>query len=345
MRETYLNLGDDRGYPILVGNDLLDEWWKYLPEDVSKVVILRQPNIPMIPDPPNIASSTFVIEDGENAKRISTVERLLEEIAAFGLSRRDCIVNVGGGVVSDLGGFVASIYFRGIRYINISTTLLGQIDAAIGGKTGVNLSAGKNLAGSFWHPSSVICDVSTLKSLPEREFRSGLGEMAKYEFLGAGNLDVDDLEASISQCVKIKADVVSFDEREGGRRALLNYGHTMAHGLEALSLAGKISPLMHGEAVGIGLIFAGHLSHIMGRISSEMLDRHYEIVSRFELSTSIPDSVDFDDVIGYLARDKKAYGSLTFVLMNQTGELEVVNGIPSQLIESAIASMGSYHRN
>ena len=167
----------------------------------------------------------------------------------MGITRRDIIIGVGGGVVTDVAGFAASVYHRGVRVIHVATTLLAQIDAAIGGKTGVNLPEGKNLVGTFWQPSGVICDTSVLDNLPEREMVAAMGELAKYHFLDGSQLDKLPLDQRIAACIQIKADVVAADEREGAGRALLNYGHRRGH---ALDIAGSVD-LRHGEAVAIGL--------------------------------------------------------------------------------------------
>ncbi len=204
------------------------------------------------------------IPDGEAHKTLATVGALCSEFARAGLTRSDCVVALGGGVVTDVAGFAAASYHRGIAVVHVPTTLLGQIDAAIGGKTGVNLPEGKNLVGAFWQPKAVVCDLETLESLPERERRCGLGELAKYHWLGGGRLDELDLEERVARCVEIKAEVVGDDERESGRRALLNYGHTLAHALE---IEGR-HDLRHGEAVAIGLVFAARLARRLGRVDA-----------------------------------------------------------------------------
>lgn len=240
------------------------------------------------------------------------------------MTRRDLVVGVGGGVVTDVAGFAAAVYHRGIRVIHVPTTLLGQIDASVGGKTGVNLPEGKNLVGAFWQPTAVLCDTETLASLSPRHYRSGLGEMAKYHFLGGGQLDTLPLAERIAACVRIKADVVAGDEREGGRRAILNYGHTMGHALET---AGDYD-LMHGEAVAIGLIYAAELAHRLGRIDRAAVAEHRRVVARYDLATTVPKGLDHEQLIGLLHRDKKALDGITFVLDGPNGvEPVVVNDI------------------
>ena len=191
----------------------------------------------------------------------------------MGLTRGDVVVAVGGGMVTDVAGFAAATWHRGVPVVHVATTLLGMVDAAIGGKTGVNLPDGKNLIGAFWQPAGVICDLDALATLPARERRSGDGEMAKYHFLTGDDLAAMDLPDRVARCVEIKAEVVAADEREAvgaGRRALLNYGHTLAHALEIATG----HDLTHGEAVGVGLVFAAELAAGLGRIDRARVDEH-----------------------------------------------------------------------
>ncbi len=285
-----------------------------------------------------IEKKMFVIPDGEEAKTMSVIERLCRDFAEWGLTRGDVVVGVGGGVVTDVAGFAAAVYHRGLPVIHVPTTLLGQVDAAIGGKTGVNLPEGKNLVGAFWQPSAVLCDTETLSTLPEREFRSGCGEIAKYELLGAERLNDMALEERIARCVALKAEIVASDERESGRRALLNYGHTLAHALE---IAGGFE-LTHGEAVGIGLIYAAEVAHLMGRIDDERVAEDRQVVSSYGLATSLSEAFAStsaipppETLIALFARDKKAIGDLTFVLDGPNGP-EVVKGVPNSVLQNAL---------
>lgn len=286
----------------------------------------------------------FLIGPGEKEKSLATIETLCREWAQWGMNRNDVVIAVGGGMVTDVGGFAASCYHRGISVIYVSTTLLGMIDAAIGGKTGVNLPEGKNLVGAYWQPSAVICDLSFLDTMPPRELRSGLGEMAKYHFLD--NVGVADsldnvaleslsLEDRVARCVEIKAKVVAADEREGGLRAVLNYGHTLAHALE---IAGEFE-VMHGEAVAIGLLYVAEVAHRLGRISLERVEEHRRVVAGYDLSMTIPPTITAsnDQLLGLMGRDKKALDGLTFVLDGPNG-VEQVTGIDrSVLLESFAA--------
>ena len=254
----------------------------------------------------------------------------------MGLTRNDVIVGVGGGMVTDVAGFAAASWHRGVAVVHVSTTLLGMVDAAVGGKTGVNLTEGKNLVGAYWQPSGVICDLDALATLPPRELRCGRGEMAKYHFLTGDDLLAMGEAERIARCVQIKADFVASDEREGGRRALLNYGHTLAHALE-IETGYAIA---HGEAVGIGLIYAAHLSRHLGRISDERVQQHYEVIGgAYELDTALPDGLSPQRLVELMSRDKKVLnGELTFVLDGAHG-VEVVPDVSAAAALAALAAM------
>jgi 5-deoxy-5-amino-3-dehydroquinate synthase len=275
---------------------------------------------------------TYVIGNGEGAKSLTTIETLTRGFARQGLTRRDVIVGVGGGMVTDVAGFAAATWHRGTPVVHVSTTLLGMVDAAIGGKTGVNLPEGKNLVGAFWQPSGVICDLDALTSLPERETRCGLGEMSKYHFLTGDDLLSMPLDQRIARCVEIKAEVVASDEREGGRRALLNYGHTLAHALETAT----DHDLAHGEAVAVGLVFAAELALELGRIDEARVEEHRRIVAgEYGLRVTPPERLDVDDLMVLMARDKKAVDGLTFVLDGPDG-VEVVEHVPEAAVRATL---------
>ncbi|MCB1030039.1 MAG: 3-dehydroquinate synthase [Acidimicrobiales bacterium] len=305
---------EDRSYPVLVGAGARHRLGEVLPSGVRRVAVVTQSSIPVEVDP-GVDHRVFTMPDGESGKDLSTVEDLCRQWAQWGLTRGDCVVGVGGGVVTDTAGFAAAVYHRGIPVVHVATTLLGQIDAAIGGKTGVNLPEGKNLVGSFWQPSAVLCDTEVLSTLPAREYRNGLGEMAKYAFLGVADLADLSLDEAVAACVACKAEVVASDEREGGRRAILNYGHTLGHALET---AGGYD-LRHGEAVAIGLIYAAELAHNLGRISATRVQEHRSVVAGYDLPMVIPPGSDPEQLIALFNRDKKAIDGVTFVLDGLNG--------------------------
>lgn len=324
-------LGDGRGYPVLVGDGAAGELASLIPGRARRVAVVTQAGIGIEVDPGR-ENRVFHIGDGEASKDLATVGDLCSEFARWGLTRADCVVGVGGGLVTDVAGFAAAVYHRGIPVVHVATTLLGQIDAAIGGKTGVNLPEGKNLVGSYWQPRGVICDTGTLRTLPPREWRCGLGELAKYHWLGGGRLDELPLPERVAACVRIKADVVASDEREGGRRALLNYGHTLAHAVETVG----DHDLRHGEAVAIGLVFAAELARDLGRIDDAAVAEHRRVVAGYDLPLDVPPALDTDDLVAVMGRDKKVLGDgLTFVLDGPDG-VEVVAEIDPERVRTVL---------
>ncbi len=324
----------DRSYEVLVGYGVinqLDVMLRALLPVPRRVALVTQSSIE-VEVSISLPVHRFEIGVGEQFKTIATVQELCEGFAKAGLTRGDVVVAVGGGMVTDVAGFAAASYHRGISVVHVPTTLLGMIDAAIGGKTGVNLSQGKNLVGAFWQPSGVICDLNTLATLPDREVRCGNGEMAKYHFLTGDDLAALDLEARVARCVEIKAEVVASDERESGRRAILNYGHTLAHALEIASG----HEIAHGEAVSIGLIFAARLAERLGRIDSARVAEHLDVVGGlYGLQTDIPRVGSADELLALMFRDKKAIDGLTFVLDGPNG-VELLADIDPAIVRDVL---------
>ena len=239
-----------------------------IPPGAARAAIVVQPDTDF-PVDAGIEQRTFLLDEGEEAKCMESVEELCRASPGGASPGPTWWWPWAAGVVTDTAGFAAAVYHRGVAVVHVSTTLLGMVDAAIGGKTGVNLPEGKNLVGAFWQPSAVLCDTELLGSLPPREYRSGLGEMAKYAFLGVDDLPDLPLDEAVAACVRCKADHVGPDERDTtGRRALLNYGHTLAHALET---TGHYD-LRHGEAVAVGLVFAARLAHRLGRVDDERVE-------------------------------------------------------------------------
>ena len=326
-----VDLGE-RSYDVWVGPGVRHRLAEVVPGGASRVAVVTQSAVADagLTVDPGVEHRVFITDDGEHIKTLGAVEELCREFAQWGLTRRDAVVAVGGGAVTDLAGFTAAVYHRGIRMVNVATTLLGQIDASVGGKTGVNLPEGKNLVGAFWQPSAVLCDTEALDTLPPEEMRSGLGEMAKYHFIADAGLDSLPLVERIARCVAIKAEVVADDERESGRRAVLNYGHTLAHALEA---HGGYD-LRHGEAVAVGLVYAAELAHRAGRIDAHRVDEHRRVVSGYGLPTSLPADADAAGLVELFSRDKKAVGGVTFMLDGPHG-IEAVTGLdPALMLET-----------
>jgi 3-dehydroquinate synthase len=286
------------------------------------------------------------MRDGERYKRLSTVEQLAQKLTHLGAERNAVVVAFGGGVVGDVGGMLASVYMRGVDLVQIPTTVQAQVDASIGGKTGVNLPAGKNLVGTFYQPLAVLIDPAVLSTLPEREFRAGLYESLKAGVIGLPDLfnaleqieiktlrrDAKTLEWVIAESVKLKAQVVSADEREGGLRRVLNLGHTIGHALES---ATKYKHFLHGEAVAWGMIAATHIASCMGRIDEDSAARIIEAVLALgplpAVTTRIP------SILELLPSDKKTRGGIVhFVLPREIGKVEIANDVPTNRVVAAV---------
>ncbi|HPT27997.1 MAG TPA: 3-dehydroquinate synthase [Bryobacteraceae bacterium] len=284
---------------------------------------------------------------GESNKRMASVEVMAEEMVAHGGDRSSLVIAFGGGIVTDLAGFLAAVFMRGIPVIQIPTTLLAQVDAGVGGKTGANLVSGKNLIGAFHQPLAVLTDPDLLATLPGREYRAGIQEVVKCGVIRSASLfdlmrtrpaDVlakqpAVLEQMIAESVRIKCEVVSADEKEGGLRKILNFGHTAGHALEAET---GYTHFLHGEAVGIGMKAAAHLSRLTGRLGRSDCQA---IVDTVELYGPFPalGSLDAARVASHLKKDKKTLqGSVHFVLATSIGSTEVVSGIDDATVLEAI---------
>lgn len=302
----------------------------------------------------SLASAGFepmrvTVPSGETAKSLKVVSAVYDHLAAERLERKSFVVALGGGVVGDLAGFVAATYLRGIPFVQVPTTLLAQVDSSVGGKVGVNLRAGKNLVGAFYQPRVVLCDLDTLGSLPVREFRAGLAEVIKYGIIYDAPLfrrlerDLDRilardpgvLAAVVARCCAIKADVVSQDETESGLRAILNYGHTIGHAIEAISGYGQY---LHGEAISIGQVAASHLSARLTGLAASEVARIRELFVR----TGLPVEIGLarrkrEALFGAMRLDKKVSGGeIKFVLAKRIGEVTWGNRVPEAEVHSAL---------
>jgi len=283
---------------------------------------------------------------GETAKSLATVQRCYDALATYRLERKSFIVALGGGVVGDLAGFVAATYLRGVAFVQAPTTLLAQVDSSVGGKVGVNLKAGKNLVGAFYQPRLVICDLNTLATLPPREFRSGLAEVIKYGIIYDTELfarlerdlpkllrrDAKTLAAVIARCCEIKAEVVGQDETESGPRAILNFGHTIGHALEAISHYGKY---LHGEAIAIGQVAAAKISARLMGLSPEEVRRVESLFLRAGLPTKLKLTASQKrKLVAAMKLDKKvSAGEITFVLAKRIGQVEYGKRVPAAVLE------------
>jgi 5-deoxy-5-amino-3-dehydroquinate synthase len=336
----------ERSYPVLVGPGARHEVGRFLPDSAKSVAVVTQQ--PVLDAgwlkglDPGLPFEVSLIPEGEEAKTLATVEALAREFAQRGLSRADAVVAFGGGIVTDVAGFAAATYHRGTPYVNVATSLLAQVDAAIGGKTGVNLPEGKNLVGAFWQPEAVLCDTETLATLSPREWACGRGEIAKYAFLGDAPSADQPIEEQVARCAAIKAAIVAADERESGRRMVLNYGHTLAHALEGAALSGRHDDweLRHGEAVAVGLLFAALLAERLGRIDAARVDEHRRVIGSFDLPTNLPPGAEVEELVEFMGRDKKAQQDLTFVLDGPDG-VEPVRGVDTADVVATLAAMGA----
>jgi 3-dehydroquinate synthase len=288
--------------------------------------------------------------DGEGGKKLATVEKLAEKLVGLGADRDAVVVAFGGGVVGDVGGLLASLYMRGVDVVQIPTTVLAQVDASIGGKTGVNLRAGKNLLGTFHQPRVVLIDPEILSTLPEREFRAGLYEVLKCGVIGRVELfarlekvdvrelrrDAGALEWFIAEAVKLKAEIVAADEHEDGLRRVLNFGHTVGHALEAAS---GYRRFLHGEAVAWGMIAATHISRAINRCSEQTARRIREAV--LSLGPLPRVEIRSREVVRALQGDKKTRnGVVHFVLPREIGKVEIVGDVPEELVVAAADEIG-----
>jgi 3-dehydroquinate synthase len=358
---TTIPVAVDPPYDVVVGPGVTAEIGR-VTAGRRRVAVVSQASIAeryaaALRDAIDAETEVFLIGDGEAHKSLATVDELCRGFARWGLLRPDAVVALGGGLVGDTAGFAAAVYHRGVAVVQVPTTLLAMVDAAVGGKTAVNLPEGKNLVGAFHQPLAVLADTDTLASLPDREYRSGLGEVAKYalmfdvvadpsglvDLLRTRTADVlgrapDVLADVVARCVAIKADVVARDPQERtGLRATLNLGHTLAHALEVAYR----HDLTHGEAVAIGLVFAGALAGGCERVGMDVVDRFQALPASLGLPTEVPDPgrATREELLALMARDKKASGGLTFVLPGADG-LDLVVDPPEHALRYAFESVG-----
>ena len=287
---------------------------------------------------------TIVISPGENSKSLKMVERICEKMIAAGLDRRSFILGLGGGVIGDVSGFVASIFHRGIPHIQIPTTLLAMVDSAIGGKTGVNVQSGKNLIGAFHHPSLVIADVDALDSLPPQELRQGYAEIIKHGIIRDAEMLRDLRDGKTTDCAKlicrniaIKAQIVSVDDRDiSGERAVLNFGHTIGHAIERAT----DFEMPHGECVSLGMVAACHVSVKRAGLSAQERDQVVGLLQQFGLPTQLPHEIPRHQIVDALPRDKKfERGEIRFVVTPKLGTARVSREVTIEDLRDAIAQL------
>jgi 3-dehydroquinate synthase len=359
---TRIAVEAERPYEVLVGYDLLAEVPGLLGRGVQRVALLHPPT--MIKTAEHLAHLLITaglepiridVPDAEAAKSVAVAERCWSILGIAGFTRSDAVVGLGGGATTDLAGFVAATWLRGVRVAMVPTTLLGMVDAAVGGKTGINTAEGKNLVGCFYEPVGVICDLGTLATLPAADLVAGLAEVIKCGFIADPEIltiiESDSaaavhshsimLRELVERAVSVKARVVTADLRESTStgsavgRELLNYGHTLGHAIERR----EQFTWRHGDAISVGMIFAAELARLAGRLDQQTAARHRQILSRVGLPTSYAADA-FDDLVHIMALDKKARGStLRFVILNGLASAEILTAPDEDLLRAAYAAV------
>jgi 3-dehydroquinate synthase len=355
MQQLTVELGE-RSYPIFIGSGLLEQRELFAPFIAGKqvCVVTDDTVAPLYLDAlchtlEGYQVTCVVLPTGEAYKNWATLQQIFDALLASRHDRRTTLIALGGGVVGDMTGFAASCYQRGVDFIQVPTTLLSQVDSSVGGKTGINHPAGKNMLGAFYQPRAVIIDTASLRTLPSREVSAGLAEVIKYGLIrdeaflgwleanmqGLRNLDHDLVTQAIARSCAIKADVVAADEREGGVRAILNLGHTFGHAIEAQQGYGQ---WLHGEAVGAGMVMALDMSRRLGWIDDASCERGIGIVREAGLPVSPPDSMTSADFIRLMAVDKKVLdGQLRLVLLRAIGKAVITAEFDTEILQATLA--------
>lgn len=350
MKHLDVELGE-RSYPIHIGAGGLHQPAIWRPAIRGRHVLVLSNTVvaplylePVLAGLNGLSHSSLILEDGEKHKSFENVSRVLGALADLGASRDATLITLGGGVIGDLGGFAAACWMRGIDFVQMPTTLLAMVDSSVGGKTGVNLPAGKNLVGAFHQPRAVIIDTATLASLPNREFLAGLAEVIKYGAIGDATFldwleqhteallkrDAEALDEAIAFSCRYKALVVARDERELGERALLNFGHTFGHAIEAEAGYGQV---LHGEAVAIGMLLAARLSASLGLAPMADAEHLQALLNRFDLPIRLPPGLDAQRLLERMILDKKSLsGKLRLILWRGIGKAEIASGIEDSAI-------------
>ncbi|MEJ7833293.1 MAG: 3-dehydroquinate synthase [Nocardioides sp.] len=348
-------------YDVVIGRGLAGRLPGILGPGVERIAVLHPERLEAFLDDlleplEGVDVVTIELPDGEAAKSAEVASACWDALGEVGFTRSDAVVTVGGGATTDLGGFVAATWLRGVRVVHVPTTLLAMVDAAVGGKTGIDTPAGKNLVGAFHEPAGVLCDLALLETLPRAELVSGLGEVVKCGFIADPEIlrlvettDPEELVASppvlrelVERAIRVKIDVVVADLREtGGReghpgREVLNYGHTLAHAIERVEDYG----IRHGEAVAIGCVYAAELAQRAGRLSADVVERHRTAFARVGLPVTYS-GADFDDVHAVMKLDKKARGSqLRFLVLDDVARPGILAGPSETDLRAAFAAIG-----
>ncbi len=358
MSATQLEVAlGERSYPIRIGRGLLADpaAWRDALGGHHVLVVSNETVAPLYLD--RVVAglgghrhASLVLADGEQHKTLETLARVFDALAGLGAHRDASVIALGGGVIGDLAGFAAACWMRGVDFVQMPTTLLAMVDASVGGKTAINLAAGKNLVGAFHQPKAVIIDTDVLATLPLREYRAGLAEVVKYGAIGDAAFfarleagaealvarEPDALADAIATSCRSKAAIVARDEREQGERALLNFGHTFGHALEAEAGYGR---LLHGEAVAIGMLLAARLSAALGRADASDATRLEALLRRFDLPVAVPQGLDADRLLARMQLDKKNLsGRMRLVLWRAAGAAELVPDVDPAAIRAVLAA-------
>lgn len=351
---TTIPVGDD--YDVLVGHGVSTRVAEVLPQGVARVLVVHGQPLAPFADPivaalreTGLEVHVAAVPDAEAAKTVEVAAGLWASMGRAGFTRSDAVVAVGGGSVTDLGGWAAAAWLRGVAVVHVPTTVLGMVDAAVGGKTGINTAEGKNLVGAFHTPAAVLCDLDHLATLPPADLSAGLAEVVKGGFIADPRiLEVVEADASgvqdpgsaslrevIERKIAVKAAVVSADLRESHLREILNYGHTLGHAIEHH----EGYRMRHGEAVAIGMVFAAEVAHRSGRIDADLLERHRYVLGLLGLPTSYSGAT-FDELLAALRRDKKTRGAtLRFVVLDGLAAPARLEGPEEQLLRDAYAAL------
>ncbi len=354
MRALKVNL-EDRSYPIYIGSDIsLDNELYSKHINSKKIALITNEQIADLylseisQTLKTFDLKTLVLPEGETEKNLETIGKAAEFLSDNGIDRDSSIIAFGGGVIGDITGFVASSYMRGIKFLQVPTTLLDQVDSSVGGKTGVNISRGKNLIGAFYQPSAVIADTKYLNSLEPKRLSEGLAEVIKYGLIRDEDffvwlskntsrilaLEPEVMAHLIERCCQIKAEIVSEDEREGSIRAILNYGHTFGHAIESLT---DYSVYTHGEAVSIGMVMAASMAERMGMLSKDDKKDIINLLESVNLPTEKP-SLNSNDFLKSMKRDKKAQdGEIRLILLEGIGRAIISNDYPNEILMKTIS--------
>ena len=347
----------ERSYDVLIGHGLLPHTGTYATELLGrrKCAIITDSNVgPLYAEivrsslwHAGVAATVITVKAGEGAKCMAVTEDVCRQMLRGGLDRKSFVVALGGGVIGDMAGFAASIYLRGIPFIQVPTTVLSQVDSSVGGKTGVNTPEGKNLLGTFTQPSLVLADVDTLGTLPPREYCEGFAEIIKhaairdplmFELINEVAEERGDLAELIRRNVAVKARIVEADEHEtNGTRALLNFGHTIGHAIEASAGYGE---MLHGEAIALGMIAAAGISSQVSGLPPVARGKMVNLIKKFNMPTRLPDGMGVDTILAHMKHDKKfSEGNIRFVVLRALGDAFVTGDVTEAHIVSAIKSL------